>query len=210
MTTTPRDQLVEAARRLHLGGLNVGTAGNLSMRDGEGMLITPSAMDYHEMGPDDIVFVSAEGRSEGSRLPSSEWRIHLAIYLQQPDAGAVVHTHSTHATALSCMRRSLPAFHYEVALAGGSEIRCAPYATYGTEALARNMAEALEGRTACLLANHGLVCHAPGLKAALALASKVEHLAHIYLQCLAVGEPEILDDAEMERVAEKFRNYGRE
>ncbi len=161
MTAGRRKQLVEAARSLHRGGMNIGTAGNLSLRDGAGMLITPSGLDYRKMQAEDIVFVGPDGRREGSRPPSSEWRFHLAIYRQFSDASAVVHAHSTHAT-----------------------------------------------RRACLLANHGLVCHARGLADALALAQKVEHLAEIYLQCLAVGDPVVLDSAEMARVAEKFRHYG--
>lgn len=209
MTTGPRQQLVNAARALHLGGLNVGTAGNLSLREGEGMLITPSGLDYREMQVDDIVPVDAGGNAEGPRPPSSEWRFHLEIYRQYAEAGAVVHVHSTHATALSCLGRDMPAFHYEVVLAGGSDVPCAPYATFGSEQLARNVVRALEGRKACLLANHGMVCHAPALESALALARKIEHLAQIYLQCLPVGEPAILDDDELLQVAEKFRDYGR-
>ena len=209
MTASARAQLVEAARALHLGGMNTGTAGNLSVREGTGMLITPSGLDYRKMQPDDIVFVDANSHAKGRRTPSSEWRFHLAIYRHFDDAGSVVHMHSTHATALACMGRDIPAFHYEVALAGGADIRCADYATYGTDALALNMVEALEGRRACLLANHGLVCHASSLDAALMLAHKIEHLSEMYLKCLAAGEPVLLDDAEMARVVEKFRDYGR-
>lgn len=210
MTDDPRAELVKAAQSLHQAGRNVGTAGNLSLRHGTGMLITPSGVDYREMHPDDIVRVDESGNAEGRRPPSSEWRFHLEIYLHFAEAGAIVHTHSTHATTLACLRRDLPAFHYEVALAGGPDIRCATYATYGSEALAGNVIQALEGRRACLLANHGLVCQGPGLQAALALAEKVEHLAGMYLECLVAGEPVILDEAEMARVADKFRSYGRE
>lgn len=204
-----RQQLVEAARELQRGGMNVGTAGNLSVREGQGMLITPSGLDYGRMQPADIVFVGPDGQAEGEKPPSSEWRFHLAIYRQFEDAAAIVHTHSSCATALACLGRKIPAFHYEVALAGGPDIPCAPYATYGTEELSNNVLKALQGRRACLLANHGLVCHAPDLPSALDLAQKVEHLAQIYLQCLAAGEPVILDEAEMARVAEKFRDYGK-
>ena len=209
MTRDRRKDLVDAARALNRAGGNVGTAGNLSLREGGGMLITPSGVDYTEMQPEDIVAVDAQGGHRSHRPPSSEWRFHLEIYRHFPQAMAVVHTHSKHATALSCLRRNLPAFHYEVALAGGPDIRCADYATYGSEELARNTVQALEGRKACLLANHGMVCHGPGLQAAMALAEKVEHLAGIYLQCLAAGEPVVLDEAEMASVADKFRDYGR-
>lgn len=207
MTADPREQLRDAARSLHQGGMNIGTAGNLSLRQREGMLITPSAQDYLEMEAEDIVYLGPDGQAEGRRSPSSEWRFHLEIYRHCADARAVVHVHSTHATALSCLHRDIPAFHYEVAWAGGADIRCAPYATFGTKELAHNIVQALEGRSACLMANHGLVCHASGLPAALALAQKVEQLSKIYLQCLATGEPQVLDDAEMARVLEKFSNY---
>lgn len=205
--TDPRKQILEAARSLSLEGMNIGTAGNLSLRHGEGMLITPSGQDYLDMQAQDIVFVNLDGDVEGSKAPSSEWRFHLEIYRHFEKADAVVHAHSTCATTLSCLNRGIPAFHYEVALAGGTDIRCAPYATFGSARLARNIVAALEGRSACLLANHGMVCHASGLAAAMALAQKVEHLAEIYLNCLAVGEPPLLDDIEMAKVLEKFRDY---
>lgn len=207
MTPGSREAIVDAARSLHRDGMNIGTAGNLSARDGNGMLITPSALDYREMDKEDIVYVSPGGDPQGRRTPSSEWRFHLAIYQSFPDAHAIVHTHSTYATALACLNRDLPAFHYEVALAGGADIRCAPYATFGTPDLALNVVRALESRTACLLANHGLVCHASNLKAALALAQKIEQLSKIYLQCLAAGEAALLDEGELARVMEKFRDY---
>lgn len=205
--TDPRREVLKAAQSLHRDGMNVGTAGNLSLREGEGMLITPSGRNYLEMESQDIVFVGADGQVEGAVKPSSEWRFHLEIYQNFEDAGAIVHTHSTHATALACLNLDIPAFHYEVAFAGGSDIRCASYATFGTSELAHNIVTALKERSACLIGHHGLVCYGSGLRAALALAQKIEQLSQIYLQCLSVGEPEILDDKEMAKVVEKFRNY---
>lgn len=201
------DALLAAARSLDRTG-NVGTSGNLSVRQGEGMLITPSGVPYDRLEAADLVFVDADGSAAGTRKPSSEWRFHQAIYASRPEAGAVVHCHAPHATALACLGRSIPAFHYEVAFAGGKDIRCAPYATFGTEALSEQVLTALEGRRACLLAHHGLVCFHDDLPKALHLAEVVEQLARIYALCLAVGEPEVLPDEEMARVLEKFRDYG--
>jgi L-fuculose-phosphate aldolase len=208
MSEAAREQLVEAAQTLHSGGLNLGTAGNLSVRSADGMLVTPSARSYATMTPEDIVFVGADGRAQGKHPPSSEWRFHLAIYQRFPKAGAVVHTHSTHATALACLGRGIPALHYEVALAGGHDIRCASYATFGGQALSEHVVAALEDRRACLIAHHGLVTHGADLPGALTLAQKVEQLAHMVLLCLQAGqEPSLLDEAEMMRVAEQFRRY---
>ena len=144
---------------------------------------------------------------EGPR-PSSEWRIHRDVYGARPEARAVLHAHPVYSTALACLRRPLPAFHYMVAVAGGSDIRCADYATFGSQALSDAVLRALEGRRACLMANHGLLCLAADLRGALALAQEIEQLSRSYLQCLAAGEPVLLDDAEMERVLERFRSYG--
>jgi L-fuculose-phosphate aldolase len=201
------EALLDAARSLVRTG-NVGTSGNLSVREGEGMLITPSGVPYGELAPGDLVAVDADGSSRGALKPSSEWRFHQAIYAARPEAGAVVHCHAPHATALACLGRGIPAFHYEVAFAGGKDIRCAPYATFGTETLSDHVVAALEGRRACLLAHHGLVCMHEDMPRALHLAEMVEQLARIYGLCLAMGEPETLPDEEMARVLEKFRHYG--
>lgn len=201
------EALVCAARSLAELG-NVGTSGNLSVRDGDGMLITPSGVPYEQLEPDGIVAVDAAGTPTGRFAPSSEWRFHLAIYADRPDAGAVVHSHSPNATALACLGRAIPAFHYEVAFAGGVDIRCAPYATFGTEALSNNVVAALRGRQACLIANHGVVCLGPHLDKALFLAREVEQLALIYRLSLSMGEPQLLSKEEMARVLEKFADYG--
>ena len=208
MSEALRLRLIETAVEMNRSGINQGTSGNLSIRHEDGMLITPSGMSYTSLEPDDIVFVDREGRQQGLRLPSSEWRIHHDIYCARADAGAIVHAHPTACTALACMHKPIPAFHYMVAVAGGHDIACAPYATFGSQELSNNVLAALAGRKASLMANHGLVCLAEGLDKAIALAIEVEQLARTYLQCLAVGEPVILDDEEMDRVLMKFRTYG--
>ena len=201
------EALLKAARALHRTG-NVGTSGNLSVRRDEGMLITPSGVPYDELALEDLVAVDADGSARGALRPSSEWRFHQAIYAAREEAGAVVHCHAPHATALACLGRSIPAFHYEVAFAGGKDIPCASYATFGSEALSDNVIEALEGRRACLMAHHGLVCFHDDLPKALHLAETVEQLARVYGLCLTLGEPATLEDEEMARVLEKFRDYG--
>jgi L-fuculose-phosphate aldolase len=204
-----RVRLVAAARRMSERGLNPGKSGNLSARLGGGFLVTPSGEAYDTLAHTDIVFVDERGGAKGEHPPSSEWRLHRAIYTQYPAAGAVVHTHSPHATTLACLRRSIPPFHYEVAFAGGRDIRCSDYATYGTQELSDLAVAALEGRRACLLANHGAVAYGADLDEATGLAEKVEALARLYCQALQLGEPVLLEDAEMDKVVEKFRSYGK-
>lgn len=208
-----REAIVEHGLRFAPRGLSQGTSGNLSVRwrDGgvDGLLITPSGVDYAALQPQDIVFVQLhDGAWRGPLKPSSEWRFHRDIYAARPEVGAVVHAHPTHATALAVQRREIPAFHYMVAVAGGRSIRCAPYATYGTEALSRHALAALDGRRACLLANHGMIAVAVDLPAAFALAVEVEQLAQQYLLALATGQPVLLPDDEMDRVLEAFKGYG--
>jgi L-fuculose-phosphate aldolase len=204
-----RERLVAAARRLSDGGLNPGRSGNVSERFGAGFLVTPSAVPYDRMAADDIVFVDADGAAHGARKPSSEWPLHRGIYRTRPEAGGVAHTHSPFATTLACLRRSIPPFHYEVAFAGGRDIRCADYATFGTGELSERALAALEGRRACLLANHGVVAMGASVEAAVELAEKVEALARIYWQALQAGEPVLLDEVEMDRVVAKFTTYGK-
>jgi L-fuculose-phosphate aldolase len=204
-----RERLVAAARRLSALGLNAGRSGNVSERFGAGFLVTPSALAYDRMTAADVVFVDDAGRAQGERKPSSEWPMHRGIYRTRPDAGGVAHTHSPFATTLACLRRPIPPFHYEVAFAGGNDIRCAQYATFGTPELSERALVALEGRRACLLANHGVVALGGSVESAVELAEKVEALARIYWQALQAGEPVLLDEVEMTRVVEKFRNYGK-
>ena len=204
-----RERLVAVARRLSALGLNPGRSGNVSERFGEGFLVTPSAMPYDRMTPEDLVFVDASGGSGGGRKPSSEWPLHRGIYAARPEALGIAHTHSPYATSLACLRRRIPPFHYEVAFAGGADIRCSDYATFGTEALCECALAALEGRRACLLANHGAVAFGSSLDDATMLAEKVEALAQLYWQALQAGEPVLLDEVEMSRIVEKLRTYGK-
>ena len=210
MSLELRRQLIDTALAMNASGINSGTSGNLSVRCGEGMLITPTGLEYAELEVTDIVELDARGKTESHREPSSEWRIHHDIYQRRADALAIVHAHPVHCAALACLNRGIPPFHYMVAKAGGRNIRCSPYATFGTQELSDHVLVALQDRKACLMANHGLMVLGNSLKNALALAVEVENLARTYLQCLSVGEPEILDDAEMDRVVEKFRTYGRQ
>jgi L-fuculose-phosphate aldolase len=185
-------------------------SGNVSCRIPGGFLTTPSGVPYSQLEAAQVVELAADGASvQGGLRPSSEWRMHGAIYAQRPEVAAVVHTHSPRATALSCARLGIPAFHYMIALAGGS-IRCMPYATFGTEELARNAVCGLDGRRAVLLANHGVVAVGASLREAHSVAFEVENLALQYLELRAAGlEPVILDDAELATVIEKFTDYGR-
>jgi len=203
-----RMRLVTAARRLAALGLNRGKSGNASVRVAGGFVITPSGKSYEALAPGDLVTVEG-GEPRGERKPSSEWRLHRDVYARRTEAGAIVHTHSSFATTLACLRQPIPAVHYEIAFAGGADIRCAPYATFGTQELSDNALAALEGRSACLLANHGVVAFAATVEQAVVLAEKVEDLARTYWQALQVGEPVVLDAAEMTRVIEKFKTYGR-
>jgi L-fuculose-phosphate aldolase len=200
---------VEALRRLDALGMNRGSTGNLSLRLGDGMLITPTGMGADELRPQDLVWLGWDGTLKGDWQPSSEWHFHQAIYAARPDLHAVLHTHSAHATALACLRRGLPAFHYMVAVAGGDSVPCVPYHLFGTEALSQAVAGAMQGRDACLMANHGLVAAGATLGQAMKVLLEVEALCGIYLQALAVGEPVLLTSDEMATVIERFRSYGK-
>jgi len=208
MTDLLRQQLIDTARAVNASGLNQGTSGNLSLRFEQGMLITPSGMKYDTLVTGDIVMMDLDGSYEGERKPSSEWRFHAAIYAGRDAANAVLHAHPVNCATLACMGKGIPAFHYMVAIAGGMDIRCAPYATFGSDGLSDNVLSALQDRKACLMANHGLTCLEADLPKVLALATEVEHLAAIYCRILAIGEPVILSDAEMVAVIEKFSTYG--
>ena len=205
-----RVRIIEAARRMNASGINQGRSGNVSARVEGGFLVTPTGVPYESLNIADLVFMRRDGQREGTYTPSSEWRLHRDIYERRPEVGAVVHTHSPHATAIACLRKPIPAFHYEVAFVGGSDIRCAEYATFGTQELSDHALAALEGRHACLLANHGVAALGNAVEAAFAMADKVEMLARLYWQALQAGDPVILDDAEMARVLERFKTYGRE
>jgi L-fuculose-phosphate aldolase len=207
-----RRALLDSARAMQAQGLNRGTAGNLSVRCATaadaGFLITPSGVDNHAASPDDMVFMTLAGHHEDRLLPSSEWRFHRDIYTQRAEAGAVLHAHSPFATALACQGRPIPAFHYMIARFGGSDVRCARYASFGTQALSEAALEALDGRCACLLANHGMLVFGRDLPHALALAVEFETLCEQYWRTLQIGPPQILDDAEMRLIVQKFATYG--
>jgi L-fuculose-phosphate aldolase len=205
-----REGLSAALRRLDSLGMNRGSTGNLSHRSAAGasLWITPTGMGADEVGPDDLVWLDFEGRSRGRWKPSSESPFHRAVYAARPDLHAVVHCHSVNATALACLRRELPSFHYMVAVAGGDSVPCVPYHLFGTEALSQAVAAAFVDRDACLLANHGLVAAGPTLAKAMKVALEIESLCEVYLKTLAVGEPAQLDASQMAAVIEKFRHYG--
>lgn len=205
---TLRRAIVTACLDMNRRGLNQGTSGNISARVKHGFLLTPSGMAYDEMKPADIVLMHPDASHTGRRKPSSEWRFHHALMKARPEIGAVVHTHSMFATTLSCLGLEIPAVHYMIAAAGGESIRCAPYATYGTQQIADLAVKALAGRNACLLANHGMIAIGPNLKRAMWLAVEVETLAAQYWRALQVGKPNILPKAEIDRVIDKFRTYG--
>jgi L-fuculose-phosphate aldolase len=206
-----RTMVVASCRELTRRGLTHGTSGNVSVRcDERRFFLSPTGVDYEVLQADDIPLMDLDGRWFGRRRPSSEWRFHRDIFNSRHDVGAIVHTHSPQATALACTGRGIPAFHYMVAVAGGSDIRCAPYYAFGTQELSDAALAALKDRKACLLANHGVIATGADLPAAILLAGEVENLAHQYCAALSLGEVRILDDAEMCRVVEKFRAYGQQ
>jgi L-fuculose-phosphate aldolase len=207
---TLRRAVVEAARSMNAMGINQGTSGNISVRCGDRMLITPSATPYEDMQPDDIAAMPLAGTGEwvGPLKPSTEWRFHQDILRGRADAGAVVHTHATHCTVLAILRRDIPAVHYMIAAFGGNTVRCAPYATFGTAGLAALALAALEGRNACLLANHGMIVVGSTLAKAMWLAVELETLAKQYVISLQTGEPTVLGDAEIADAMKSFASYG--
>jgi L-fuculose-phosphate aldolase len=207
-----RRNVIDTARAINARGINVNQSGNVSARctrgPRAGFVITPSALPYDELAEHQLVFVDLDGQAVGPSEPSSEWRFHRAIYQARAEFGAIIHTHSPQATALACQRLPIPAFHYMVASAGGSDIRCADYATFGTQELADHAVAALRDRRACLLAHHGVIACGADLVQALTLAVEVEHLAQTYIAVRSLGEPRLLDEREMQRVLERFKTYG--
>lgn len=205
-----RQKLIRAYKRLIRLGLNRGTSGNCSVRldSNNKFLITPSGVSLEKMSPASIVQMGIDGSVDDDGKPSSEWRFHCEILKHRPDAQAVVHTHSVAATALSCLRKDIPPFHYMVAVAGGDSIRCAPYALFGTQELSDGALEALQGRKACLLANHGVIALGRDLDEAVQIAQEVETLSEQYHLSLNLGVPYFLSESEMDAVLEKFKGYG--
>jgi L-fuculose-phosphate aldolase len=206
-TRALRLAVVASAREMNALGINRSKSGNVSVRARDGFLVTPSALPYDRTEAEDVVFVAADGTPHGRRRPSSEWRFHRDIYAARADVHAIVHAHSPFATTLACLDRAIPAFHYMVAVAGGDDIRCAPYATFGTQALSDHAVQALADRKACLLSHHGMIALGATLDDALALAVEVETLAEMYWRALQVGEPALLTAAEMRQVLERFASY---
>lgn len=206
-----RLEVIAACRELAQSALTHGTSGNVSLRrDARRFFISPTGMPYDSLLPEDVPLVDLSGRWSGQRRPSSEWRFHRDILKARAEIGAIVHTHSRHATALACTGRGIPAFHYMVAVAGGTDIRCAPYFTFGSQDLADAAVAALRDRKACLLANHGVIALGADLPAALRLAQEVENLAAQYSAALALGNVRLLDETEMRCVLEKFKTYGQQ
>lgn len=205
-----RQAVIDTCLAMNASGLNQGTSGNVSVRWGEGFLITPSGLPYDAMVPAQIVAMDLDCGYRGDYAPSSEWRMHLDIFRARPEAGAVVHAHSPYATALSSLRTEIPAFHYMIAVAGGATLRCADYATFGTQALSDAMLAALAGRSACLLANHGQIAFGPDLTKALWLAGEVEALCRHYAIATSLGDPVILGAEEMAEVQRRFASYGKQ
>ena len=203
-----REALLNSALALQALGLNQGTSGNASVRQGDGFLITPSGMPIDEMNAYSMVEMNMHGEAISTGKPSSEWRFHRDIYQARPEVGAVIHTHSTFATTLACLRKDIPPFHYMIAVAGGDTIRCAGYALFGTQALSDLAIKALKDRHACLLANHGMITVGKTLQQALDIAKEVETLCEQYWRALQIGEPHILSGEEMQDVFEQFKGYG--
>ncbi len=208
---TQRQQIVSYGRKLISAQLTTGTGGNLSLLEPERQLIaiSPSAVSYDSMQPEDVVIVDLEGNQvEGHRKPSSELNFHLALYHKRPDIGAVVHTHSIYATTFACLNKEIPAVHYLIGFCG-EKVPLAPYATFGTQALANNTAEAIGKDNAVLLANHGLVAVGADIATAFNVAEEIEMVARLYYQALCIGTPKILNGEEMAEVLEKFKSYGK-
>jgi L-fuculose-phosphate aldolase len=205
-----RTEMVGICRRMNSSGINQGTSGNLSARIPEGFLITPTSLPYDIMTPDDLVEMDFEGGYSGRHRPSSEWRFHRDILKKRTDIDVVLHCHSIYATTLAVHHRTIPSFHYMTGVAGGTTIRCSPYATFGTQTLSDNALEALEGRLACLLGQHGQISLGKTPERALWLAVEVETLSRMYVQALTLGDPPILSDEEMDRVIRQMKqmSYG--
>jgi L-fuculose-phosphate aldolase len=203
-----RQSIIDACLRMNTLGINQGTSGNISLRHGEGMLITPTSTPYEAMKPEQIVYMHLDGNHDPAQRPSSEWRFHRDILKARPEVQAIVHAHPPYSTMLAIMGMEIPPVHYMVAVAGGDTIRCAPYATFGTQELSEHAVRALEGRMACLLAHHGMIAVGPSLPKAMWLAVEVETLARQYHGCLQIGTPPLLSKEEIEKVRVRMAGYG--
>ena len=206
-----RKEVIKYSIKLNTMNLSPLRSGNISVRSIEnsieGFLITPSGKKYDTLKEEDIVFVSSDGNHDTNLKPSSEWRFHKDIYLKKSDAKAIVHAHSPHASAVSAHGKDIPAFHYMIALAGGDSIKCAKYATFGTQELSDSIIYALENRKACLMSNHGQVAFGENLESAFELAEELENICHQYINTIRLGVPKILSSSEMDVILEKVKNY---
>ena len=196
-----RQSIIDACLRMNASGINQGTSGNISLRHGDGMLITPTSTPYEAMKPEQIVYMHLDGNHDPGQRPSSEWRFHRDILKARPEINAIVHAHPPYSTMLAIMGMEIPPVHYMVAVAGGDTIRCAPYATFGTQELSEHAVRALEGRLACLLEHHGMIAVGPSLPKAMWLAVEVETLARQYHGCLQIGTPLLLSKEVRLRMA---------
>ncbi|MDI2091224.1 class II aldolase/adducin family protein [Commensalibacter oyaizuii] len=203
-----RFAIIEACLEMNRLGINQGTSGNISIRHENYLLITPTSIPYNQLKPESIVRLEMDGTSKGLFKPSSEWRFHLDIMKSRPEVNAVVHTHAIYSTIISILGMEIPAIHYMVGVAGGDNIRCAPYATFGSEALSKNAVEALKGRKACLLEHHGMIAVGANLSKALWLAVEVETLARQYHGILQLGKVRTLPKEEMAKISDQISNYG--
>jgi L-fuculose-phosphate aldolase len=203
-----RQSIIDACLRMSQLGINQGTSGNISLRHQAGLLITPTSVSYETMQPEQIVLMGLDGSFDPAQRPSSEWRFHLDILKARPEVNAVVHAHPPYATTLAIMGLEIPPVHYMIACAGGDSIRCAPYATFGTQELSQHAVTALEDRSACLLAHHGMIAIGPSLSKAMWLAVEVETLARQYHGCLQIGTPPLLPRAEIKNVLARMAGYG--
>lgn len=203
-----RQSIIDACLRMNATGINQGTSGNISLRHGDGMLITPTSTPYEAMKPEQIVYMHLDGNHDPSQRPSSEWRFHRDILEARPEVQAIVHAHPPYSTMLAIMGMEIPPIHYMVSVAGGDTIRCAPYATFGTQELSEHAVRALEGRLACLLEHHGMIAVGPSLPKAMWLAVEVETLARQYHGCLQIGTPPLLSKEEIEKVRLRMAGYG--
>ncbi|MCR8921809.1 class II aldolase/adducin family protein [Dasania sp. GY-MA-18] len=209
--TEQRQQLLHYAQQLNSSGLSLGKSGNISLRCEQGLLITPSAVAYDQLQPQDLVKIDYQGQAIGNNNypPSSEWHFHAALYQQRPEHKAIVHAHPSYCTALACTQRNIPAFHYMVAIAGGSEIPLVPYALFGSEQLAQQILAGMQHYRACLLANHGMIACGENLSSAFALAIEVEALAQQYVLALSIGEVNYLTEQQIAAAIEQFKSYGK-
>ncbi len=205
-----RREVIETCLKMNAEGINQGTSGNVSVRTDEGFLITASGIAYEKMKPAHVVEMDLEGRYRGEYLPSTEWRMHMDIFCARPEAKAIVHVHSPYATALACLHKDVPAFHYMIGVTGGTSLRVSGYAEFGTQDLSDTMLKALEARTACLLANHGQICFGPSLSKALWLAGEIETLCHQYWAACLAGKPVLLEEAQMVSVLKRFKTYAKQ